>query len=787
MARSPEANWKKPHEDDVASDEQYYQTFTARLFSKIIDYPKTCLAILVALSLLAAGGFVNPEWPSQLRNRIMGVSSEREEATESSNPLRPRRFRGGSSAGVLGRADTLLVIESEQLFTYEGAEALRAIVSELESMPTIDSVTWMDNAPPLNIFGLPEPVVPRGRASEQRFQVARQKAIENPLIVGQFLSGDAKTTVINIGFNWAFVQDDADCSTRIVEAAERAIQTCPSVEMKFSTTGPTPIRLMLVANRAANELKFQIIAYCIILIMAIILFRGFTVVLVVALAPVIGVAWTLGILRYFGLEDNPFSDVIVPVLVSLVGFTDAVHMMVFLRGRLQLGNAPVSACRSTLAAVGLACFLTSLTTAIGMGSLVFAHHEIVREFGWACVIGVICVWVSVMIVIPLACYTPWAGWLVKGADRGFIEKNLTLFTGGVGAVLKYPRLVSYLAIVILLVLLGIALQLRPDDQTSNLMPHGSEAQRSLKLLDNALGGLDICRVEVDWHEAAEMPTPERIAGLISSIDEFLKGEPLIGHPLSLCRLLRAMPGEDPPQEKMTMIELLPPPLKLAVYNPEDTQANVIFRTKDLGTATYKPVFERLQEKLDKLKNQNPGFSFEMTGGPIWKWRDLYRIVMDLLTSLISASLVIFTVLGVAFKSLRIGLISVLPNILPLAASAAVLVFIGQPLEMVSVCALTISLGIAVDDTIHFISRYQEEQRGSGTRDQKIQRAFQGVGTGLIMTSVVLVAGFSSVLTSNTPEHKTFALMGVVTITVALLCDLFLLPAMLSYFDKAEKQ
>jgi uncharacterized protein len=776
-------NLKKPREVEVAIDEQYFQSFTARLFSKIIDYPKTCLAILIIVSLFAAGGFANPDWPAQLRDKITGAEPSDEKISASSDPLRPRRFRNNNSGGsAFGRADSLLVIQSDELFSYEGAEALRAIVAELESMPTINSVTWMDNAPPLNIFGLPEPVVPRGRASEQRFKVAQQKAVENPLIVGQFLSADAKTTIVNIGFDWAVVRDDEDCSVRIVEAANRAIKEHSKVKMNFSITGPTPIRLMLIADRAANEFKFQLIGYSIILIIAAVLFRGIIVVLVVALAPVIGVVWTLGFLRYFGLQDNPFSDVIVPILVSLVGFTDAVHMMVFLRGRLQHDEAPVPACRNTLAAVGLACFLTSITTAIGMGSLVFAHNEIVREFGWACVIGVTCVWISVMIVIPLACYTPFARLLSKGADRGFIENNLTLFTSGVSSVLKRPRLVSYLALALFFLLLAVALQLRPDDKTSNLMPHGSEAQRTLAHLDSALGGLDVCRIDVNWDDSQDV-TPEKIALLISAIDDILKAEPLIGHPVSLCGLLRAMPGEDAPEEKMSMIDLLPPPLKRMVYDWEDAHASIIFRTQDLGTATYKPVFERLQARLDELAHQNAGVQLEMKGGPIWKWKDLYQIVMDLVMSLASASIVIFAVLALAFKSLRIGIISVLPNLLPLAAAASTLVLLGKPLEMVSVCALTVCLGIAVDDTIHFISRYQEELNGPGTRNERLQRAFEGVGTGLIMTSVVLVAGFGSVLTSTTPEHKTFALMGVVTISTALLCDLFLLPAMLSHFDR----
>jgi hypothetical protein len=133
--------------------------------------------------------------------------------------------------------------------------------------------------------------------------------------------------------------------------------------------------------------------------------------------------------------------------------------------------------------------------------------------------------------------------------------------------------------------------------------------------------------------------------------------------------------------------------------------------------------------------------------------------------------------------LRIGLISILPNIIPLAAAAAALVVWGKPLETVSVCALTICLGIAVDDTIHFVTRYQEEQLGSGTRSQKIERAFQSVGSGLIMTSIILFTGFSSVLASSVPEHQTFALIGAVCLIVALLCDLFLLPGLLCHFDR----
>jgi predicted RND superfamily exporter protein len=752
-----------------------------------MEFPKTGVALVLLLSLLSWAGFKYPDWPDSLYRKVTSSAEpllDSDEDDDEDNGWRGRRGRRRTSGGSsLGRADTLLVIQSKQFFTYEGAQVLRGIVDRLEAMPTVESVTWMDNTPPLNIFGLAEPVVPRGQASDQRFTVAKEKAVKHPLIVGQYLSPDAETALMMVAFDWLFVDEDADCTTAITDAAAEALAEYPGVDMKFSLTGPVPIRLMLMQDREESEFKYQMIAYTIIFVMSIILFRGLFVVMVTSLAPMLGVVWTLGFIRYFGLEDNPFSPVIVPVLVSLVGFTDAVHMMVYIRKRLQLGDKPVDACRRTLSAVGLACFLTSLTTAIGMGSLLISQQSVIREFGMACVIGVAFTWISVMLVIPLACRTRWGQRLNRGADRGFIESNLELFTSGVRYFLQHPKAVSLTAILLLVVLVGVGLTLRPDDRTSNMMPANSPAQQTLAHLDQSMGGLDVCRVEISWDD--DSATPEEVAEIAQRIDQILSQEPLIGHPLSLTRLIDALPGEDTAMEKMSMVELLPPPLKNLVFDTEDRLAAVLFRVKDLGTATYKPVFERIDAELKQLMAQQPKYKLSMVGGPIWKWRDLYLVVVELVTSLGSALVIIVIVLGFAFKSARLGLISIVPNTLPLAAAATYLVVTGQPLEMVSVCAFTICLGIAVDDTIHFLSRYNEEQTGPGTRNEKIERAFHGVGTGLIMTSIVLVAGFASVATSPTPDIQKFAILGVITLVTALLADLFLLPALLSYFDRSS--
>jgi hypothetical protein len=166
---------------------------------------------------------------------------------------------------------------------------------------------------------------------------------------------------------------------------------------------------------------------------------------------------------------------------------------------------------------------------------------------------------------------------------------------------------------------------------------------------------------------------------------------------------------------------------------------------------------------------------------------LYRIVTDLVLSLGSAAIVIFAVLAIAYRSLRIGLISVVPNLMPLVAAASWMAVTGQPLEIVSVCCFTICLGIAVDDTIHFLSRYQEERRHPQSIDEAIERAFQGVGTGMVMTTAVLVAGFASVTFSETRDYRVFGSLGAITLLTALICDLFMLPGLLKQFDRRSTE
>jgi hypothetical protein len=318
------------------------------------------------------------------------------------------------------------------------------------------------------------------------------------------------------------------------------------------------------------------------------------------------------------------------------------------------------------------------------------------------------------------------------------------------------------------------------------LPRRSEVSAAMRHIDEAFGGLEFSSIEVRWSEPIASDAPD-VLEVIGEVDELLRTEPLISHPLSIRSMLAALPGEGNPAERMSMAALLPPPLKRAFYVPEDRQATVTFRVRDLGIARYGPVFERVEAGLQRIAEKHPHFTLYLDGTAAWRWRNLYQIVVDLAMSLGRASVIIFGVLGLAYRSVRIGLISIIPNVFPLAVTGTFLVLMGQALEVVSVCAFTICLGIAVDDTIHFLTRFQEERGGAQNDYEAIQRAFTSAGTGMIMTTLVLVVGFATVVFSDMREQRIFASMGVLTLAAALVGDLILLPAMLLRFASPRRE
>ncbi len=753
-------------------------------------YPWLAVGVIVGMTIVSLIGYYDP-YLLVARPVVVDTptaASEGKSTSKSNRSTRGEARRRASAAGTVSLfgADVVMVVTSENFFTPINSQALRAVVKDLNELPQVRSIMWMDEAPPLNIFGMPEPALPDHRASQTRFDVAREQALKNPMIGGQLLARDGKTALLLIGIDWFHVRSNEDCTRELERVARQAVGIHTEAKMEFAVTGELPMQLLLTRNTLENDRKFQWIAYTVVLTLAVILFRGPTAVLITALAPMLGIFWTLGCVRFFEFQENPFTSVVVPVLLSMVGFADGVHMMTQIRKHRADGMTGREAATKAMEEVGKASFLTAITTAIGFGSLGWAHHEIVREFGWCCVIGVGITFIAVISSIPLACST-WLGRTVHhGVTTGLIESNAGRLSVLILWILRRPRRIAYGGIVLTLICIAIAIQLRPDERMLQGIPEGSSEAIALRHMDRAMGGLETSSVTIRWSDQ----TPDDFVEIIAvneEVERILREEPLLGSPLGIAALVNALPGEGNASKKASMVDVLPPPLKRAFLRVEDRTSSIVFRVQDIGIAKYGPVFSRVSKQLAAITQRHPGFQAELTGAAIWRWKNLYQIVTDLVASLGSEAFIISVLLGIAFRSWKLGLIAMVPNIFPLAITGAGMYLLGSSLELISVLAFTVCLAIAVDDTVHFLSRYSEEIKTCSSNDEAIHRAFVGVGSACIMTSVVLVCGFSTVLWSDTREHHIFASMGRAIIALAVIGDLIFLPAMLAVFYRHRKK
>lgn len=719
--------------------------------------------------------------------------------------------------------DFFLVVESPSLFEPETFAVVRRLAEAVESDELVDSVITLDEVPAFDALGLPERLMPQKGASREAFLAARSQALAHPLIVGQLLSEDARTMVLPVMFKQqgnerqeprqrrraaddaAADRDEAGTAdadknasesaaddehrnrrerrAEVVERIDEAVQgALQGADLQVRLTGRIPLNNEQTAIFEYEERKFRLIGFALVFVLAAIIFRGLAAVLIVATACGLGLFWTLGTLNLIGEDMNPLTSVILPVMLVMVGFTDGVHIMVDIRRSRAAGVPPLEACKHATLYLGMACALTSLTTAIGFGSLMIAESEVIRSFGRSCAIGVALMFVSVVTVIPLLSST-WMGRNIhRGHEHDIVHRNMTVLYGMIAWVTRHATLVASGGTLLTLALSALALAtLRPDNRIEDDFPSSSHAYQALKHCDEALGGIQFIQVVVDWPANVTENSPALLETL-REVDQLLIDEPLVRYPLSILNLLRSLPSNEADLAgRARWLPLLPESVSRRFMKVDSRRALVTGRVQDLGIASYEPVFQRLEEKLAALETARPGFQFKLSGGPVVMGRTLHSIITDLAKSLGMAALIIFLVMGFAFRSARIGLISVVPNLFPLAVTAAMLVAMGRPLEISSVCAFTICLGIAVDDTIHFLTRFRRELAVDGDVDAAIARSFVGVGTALIMTTVVLVAGFATVISSELPGNRTFGLMACSTIGAALIGDLIILPAILSRF------
>lgn len=692
--------------------------------------------------------------------------------------------------------DCLLVVDEADLFAPDSIAALRNLVATVGRLESVDSVRSLLDVVVVDADTGPRSLLPPEDAPPEAFVRARQRALAHPMLRGQVLSADGSTALVIVRLAGESLSIEA--IDRALEPLRAAIdEAAEGSPLRVRLTGVPPIRSEIYSSVRRETRRNVIMGASLAFLMGYVLFRRLWAVVTVASAPILGAYWTLGSMGLVGEKLNVINSVL-PTLVMVIGFTDAVHLLVDVRHSRRRNLSPLDAATAAIRHLGVACALTSLTTCVGFGSLAIAEVDIIRRFGLVCAAGAVLAFVAVITVVPLLASTPLGRGLQTNRHDDPIDRHLWLFEEVVFYVVKHAKLVAIVGVLATIGLCVVAVRLRPDNRLTETIPSSNESYQALLDCDARFGGSLLALVVVDWDESLSLADPRLIEALLHT-QEALDREPDTHYPLSVVNLLESLPGRPlPPDaadvanraavlaERAPLLALAPADVRQRLIRPRERQALISIHLPDVGTAAYQPTFARVRSAFSEIEQAYPGVTLKLTGSVVVASQNIDRMIVDLTKSLALAAVVIFGAMSIAFRSLRLGLISIVPNLFPLALTAALLVTFGVRLQLASVIVFSICLGIAVDDTIHFINRYLRERGAGHDVREAIRRAFVAVGSALVTTTVVLLTGFGSVLISEIPTSRLFAWMTCAAVLAALVGDLVILPALLVLFEPKQK-
>lgn len=675
----------------------------------------------------------------------------------------------------------MIVVQGQDLLTPQAVDRLRGIVRGAKAVEGVQAVYSM-----LNLRGdrrvgsyLLPLFIPD--ASPESFERSRRQAMSHPLLIGHLLTEDLKTSLVIVHFD-ARLAGPAQYERVLEQLQAMLAEHTESSGLRARITGPTALEVQIQKDMAGDISLLTNLGAGLVVGIAVVMFRRIGAALLVAAGPGVGAIWTIGTLGLIGEPINMLTQV-VPILVLVIGFTDSMHLVLHVRRAMAEGASGPQAAQSAVAHLGLACALTSLSTAVGFGSLMLASLYIIQSFGWCSALGSVLSFLAVITVVPLLASTRLSRYVV--ATRPARSRALLgpLADGLLGGLLRRRRIVLAGGAVLTLALALLAFRMEPDHTIGNEIPQTSPAYRALLHVDEEFGGVMFAYAVVDWPEQSRRG-PQELYDVLEEVHQVFDRSPVLKSPLSLLNLVESLPGRHQSLARRAAgLRYMPQTVLDRMVSSRYRRAVVSVHMPDAGARVLQPAFLEVERQFEQIVRRHPGFRIELSGGSVTGFRSVHLMIEDLWKSLLTAAGVMFLMIWVGLRSLRYALVSLMPNVFPLLCAGAFIVLTGRCLEMSSVIVFSISLGIAVDDTIHFLVRFKREMDSQPDRSRPdsflaIRRTFRVVGKALVMTTVALVAGHGVVMLSSFPAVQIFGMLTAVTIASALVGDLLILPAIL---------
>lgn len=682
--------------------------------------------------------------------------------------------------------DTLVIaLVTEDVFTAEHLESIIRISDRIEEQDEVHHVASLSTS--LNIRNVEgslsiEPFYDEVSSDPNVLAELRDRALRDPIYAGNLISKDGRIAVIATYLldlpEQELLESGIDERVRTIVAEEKG-------DAAFWMAGGAHIKAE--TSRLMFEDVFKVVPLTMVA-MAIVAFFSYGTlrgVFIPTITILIAVLWTMAYIAVFYGQLNPVTVAAPPVLIA-IGFAYSMHVLSAyyenLRETPERERRRHDAALAALKKVVIPVSVTGLTTAAGFFSLMLSPITAITQFGAFCGTGVIATTVVSLTMTPaLLALLPLARVNADPDQENWFDR----FLEGVAKFdLRYQRpIVAVWAVIAIAGLIGLFRIEIGTDLVSNFR-HDNPVRMDFDRVNDELRAANGFNVVLEAPSEGDFKKPANLA-VLASLQDWLAQQPTVGGSTSLTDYVEVIHqgfrDGDPafrviPESTELVSQLLVVGANEEIDRYVDSSysvANVVVRTSAIDSADIMALVGPIEAYLADLPEH---LTATVTGNSVLVAQTMDEIALGQALSLGAAMLVIYVILAVLFTSLRIGLIALIPNVLPVLVYFGVLGWTGVTLNVVTGLVACLVLGVAVDDTIHILVHFNRAAKRHANEEKGVIDALKAVGRPVTYTSAALCIGFLMLMASENKSQVEFGVLAAFTLAVAWLIDLTFTPA-----------
>lgn len=526
-------------------------------------------------------------------------------------------------------------------------------------------------------------------------------------------------------------------------------------------------------------------------------FRSFRATLIALVVVCIGVMWTFGIIGLLGYEISVLTALI-PPLIIVIGIPNCIFLINKYQQEVKLHGNKIRSLQRVITKIGNATLMTNATTATGFATFILTESTLLKEFGIVASLSIISIFMLSLLLIPII-YT----FLPYPKERHLKHLNrrwVNSFVDWMERMVRQRRITIYIVAVSLLTLSIIGIfQIKVSGSLIEDMPQNTEFFKDIRFFEEEFNGIMPLEIMVDTQRKKGVMTLSTLKRM-NELENHINDIPQLSRPISVVSLVKyskqAYYNGNPKYYQLPTSQ--ENSFILSYAKNSNTEANLLKSfvdstgryarittfMKDIGTDKMERIEEDLQTQINKLFPAD-NYKVTLTGKALVFQKGTKYLVKNLVISLSLAILLIALFMAYMFRSFRMIVVSLIPNILPLLITAGLMGYLGVPIKPSTILVFSIAFGISVDDTIHFLAKYRQELQANNWKIKKsVYGALRDTGVSMFYTSIVLFFGFSVFTLSSFGGTVALGALVSATLLFAMLSNLLLLPSLLLSLEKS---